>query len=340
MLYHFGTWIDVSHPLSRLGIYGVSLFFVISGLSIAIAYNHFIVDTKTVIIFYLRRLFRIWPLLWIAVGLVVIPTFITGINPWGGGEPFAFTRILLNLTTLAGLISDNNGGGWINVGAWSLGVEMVFYLVAPLIIASYRYAQSIGNAISVISLVPFVIYCFVLLNPDQSLAYQFSTYASPANNLIFFWAGIAIYYNAHNFKFPSCNRRFYFWTPLLIFFLYPVSGDQINIVTGVSRIIFSICCVWIVFVWWKCPPTVGLRTTFLLSRLGAWSYGIYLLHPIVAWYVVSVFSVGEEFFQVDKIPYVRTILSLILTIAMASIVYRSIEKPFINFGRRFNLKAG
>lgn len=87
MLYHFGSWHDAAHPIGRLGIYGVSIFFILSGLSIAIAYDGFICDIRTSVRFFIRRLFRIWPLLWLAVALVVIPTCLTGKGPYGG-EPY------------------------------------------------------------------------------------------------------------------------------------------------------------------------------------------------------------------------------------------------------------
>lgn len=63
MLYHFGPWHDAAHPIGRLGIYGVSIFFILSGLSMAIAYDRYICDVPSSVSFFIRRLFRIWPLL-------------------------------------------------------------------------------------------------------------------------------------------------------------------------------------------------------------------------------------------------------------------------------------
>ena len=51
MFYHLTSWhispLDSSNILGRLGIYGVSVFFVLSGLSMAVVYSSFIVDVKT-----------------------------------------------------------------------------------------------------------------------------------------------------------------------------------------------------------------------------------------------------------------------------------------------------
>nr|WP_279290178.1 hypothetical protein [Clostridium cibarium] len=69
MAYHLYYWrvapLNADSCLGRLGIYAVSIFFILSGLSMAIVYNGFINSIKTSFVFLVRRIFRIWPLLWI-----------------------------------------------------------------------------------------------------------------------------------------------------------------------------------------------------------------------------------------------------------------------------------
>ncbi|WP_447505644.1 acyltransferase family protein [Acinetobacter pittii] len=74
MIYHLISW-EVFHPqsgniLGNFGIYGVSIFFVLSGLSMGIVYNNYIKNFHTSIVFFIRRLFRLLPLLWIAIAIV------------------------------------------------------------------------------------------------------------------------------------------------------------------------------------------------------------------------------------------------------------------------------
>ncbi len=49
MFYHLTSWhitpLDSSSVLGRLGIYGVSVFFILSGLSMAVVYSNFILIT-------------------------------------------------------------------------------------------------------------------------------------------------------------------------------------------------------------------------------------------------------------------------------------------------------
>jgi len=83
MIYHLTSW-NLYHPdastlLGRLGVYAVSIFYILSGLSIAIAYSHFIIDIKSSIAFYIRRIFRIWPLLWVCIIAVVFLYILKGL---------------------------------------------------------------------------------------------------------------------------------------------------------------------------------------------------------------------------------------------------------------------
>jgi len=58
--------------IGRLGIYAVSVFFILSGLSLAHVYHASVNDIKSYLFFMIKRIFRIWPLLWIALVLVML----------------------------------------------------------------------------------------------------------------------------------------------------------------------------------------------------------------------------------------------------------------------------
>jgi len=63
MLYHMSGQTDTGTLLGKLGIYGVCIFFILSGLSMAIAYDAALHGFRGAAEFVVRRLFRIWPLL-------------------------------------------------------------------------------------------------------------------------------------------------------------------------------------------------------------------------------------------------------------------------------------
>ena len=142
LLYHVVSWetapLDASTLLGKLGAYGVSMFFILSGLSIAIAYHRFIVDAPSSARFFVRRVFRIWPLLWVAI-------LVLSAARMAQGEPFSWFVIILNLTTLFGFVSPTS---YVNTGAWSIGNEMVYYAMTPALILAYNRSMTLGNLVT------------------------------------------------------------------------------------------------------------------------------------------------------------------------------------------------
>ncbi|MCG9515931.1 acyltransferase, partial [Acinetobacter pittii] len=187
MTYHLVSW-QFFHPkagniLGNFGIYGVSIFFVLSGLSMALAYHHFIKDIKSYTSFFIRRIFRIWPLLWLAIILISIENFrlYAELDCW---------KIFINLTTLFGFLSPTE---YINVGAWSIGNEIVYYSLTPILIILYNYKKILGNALVFFSILIGLYFSFYLLHSDVNLSNQWETYINPFNNLFLYYCGIALY---------------------------------------------------------------------------------------------------------------------------------------------------
>lgn len=319
MLYHFGGKSDAATPLGRLGVYAVSIFFILSGLSMAIAYDRYIKDFHTAGMFFVRRLFRIWPLLWIAVALVAVPAHIAG-------KPYNGTMLTLNLSTLFGFIAPTQ---YINLGAWSIGNEMVYYALTPAFIAAYRWRTSAGNIMTALASAIGLVFAFHLLNPSSGLATQWAIYINPFNNLFLYCTGLAIYYNFRETTLPSSWHL-----PLLIlsissFFLYPASGDTINIVTGLNRVAMSLISAAVVFGFYKCAPSLPNFLSAKLEALGVATYGVYLLHPIVMDFVKLTLSALEL-----HVRFIPTLLASGMTIVLALTTYRFIEAPFVRFGKR------
>lgn len=101
MSYHLIIWLffelNASTLIGRLGLYAVAVFFILSGLSMAIVYNTYIKNEKRAILFFVRRIFRIWPLLWICIVLVVLPNYFIF-------KEIDVVAIVLNITTAFGFI--------------------------------------------------------------------------------------------------------------------------------------------------------------------------------------------------------------------------------------------
>ncbi len=331
MIYHLTGGVffanDSSVLLGRLGIYGVSIFFILSGLSMSIVYSNYIVDAQTAVFFFIRRIFRIWPLLWICIFLALVPLYIQG-------ESISIISIIANMTTVFGFIKPD---AYINTGAWSIGNEMVYYSLTPIVIGFYSKNKIYGNLFVFLSFVMSVIFSFYLLKSSDTIASQWVTYVNPFNNLFLYASGIAIFYNLNTFKIGHVLNLCLFLIPVLFFLYYPVSGDQIHIVTGWNRLMFMFFSIIFVISFYKfdlyqyAPKVIA----YPLELFGVATYGVYLLHPIIALYLKN----GLKLIGIDNVYLVFTI-TCILTVIIALISYNVYETKLMAIGKRLTNKEG
>lgn len=323
MFYHYFSWViaepSINSVLGKLGIYAVSIFFVLSGLSLAIVYNNHIKGLKTSLIFFVRRIFRIWPVLWISV------FFATAVALYSR-QPLDLKTIALNLTTLFGFFDHAH---YLSAGLWSIGNEMVYYALTPLIIMLFNRKRLYGNIFFALTVSIGLIFSFHWINNRSTFIQEWNTYINPFNNLFFFVSGIALYYNFKNIKIKNIAIIVSLITVGFLFSFIDVGEETIAIVTGKYRMIFSAFSILAAFLFWK--------ITFVLPHLigGIWNkiclatYSIYLLHPYVR-QAVRFFAKDET----QAAPFILISLYSVLTVIVSLAVYRFIEKPFIALGKR------
>lgn len=110
-------------------MWGVDLFFVISGFligGILLDHRHSVAMVKT---FYLRRILRIWPLYFFLVLLLAGPTYAMGFPAQARYLPFwTYLLFLQNIPMSLGFWAL-----FAYAPLWSIAVEEQFYIVAPLL---------------------------------------------------------------------------------------------------------------------------------------------------------------------------------------------------------------
>jgi len=323
MIYHLTYWIltplDASNLLGRLGIYGVSIFFILSGLSMAIVYNNYIKSFKTSIKFYIRRIFRIWPLLWLVTSLIIL-------SPVLSNQTYSLKLIFLNFTTLFGFISPTK---YIATGAWSIGNEMVYYALTPIILAAFNYKLWLGNFLFIITLFIGLLFAFIFLHSDKIFAEQWAVYVNPFNNLFLYIGGISIYYNLKQSSINTLALSFVLLISILSFCFLPFSGNQIILVTGIGRIIFVILSFTIVISFYKMKfNKMPQMIKNSLESFGFATYGIYLMHPIIYGYTHNlIHNTFLLFFTV-----------VIVTIIVSIYTFRLFEIKLTEIGKKFSNK--
>lgn len=330
MVYHLTGWKfhqpDSSELLGRLGIYGVSMFFVLSGLSMAAVYANFIRDARSWASFFIRRIFRIWPLLWVAVITVTLAGALVK------GESIDWPLVLLNLTTLFGFVSP---GSYVNTGAWSIGNEMVFYALTPALLAVYNRSTRSGNAILAATVAAGLYFAFAAFDRQSTLASQWQTYIHPLNNLMFYVAGVALFYNARGQLAGGRTPLLVLLVSLIVLTWYPTGGDLVNVVSGPERVAFLLACIGTVFGFYRMRVAVPRWLSRPLAALGVATYGVYLLHPIV----YQAIELVARQLRLQPSPALIVAATIAATIALSLAMYDRFEAPMIRLGKRLTSSA-
>lgn len=317
MMYHTFSFnfhaLDSSTFLGRLGIYGVSIFFILSGLSMAIVYHDYFKTKRSIISFYFKRILRIFPLFWLTFVFVLLLNW----------KVESFHVFIVNLFFIFGIDENEHS---IVPGGWSVGSEMVFYAFTPFILMAYTYKKWIGRFIIMLLILFGSIYAFNKLKDVTLLAEYWYLYVAPFNNFFLFGLGILIYYEFKNVKLNSKYWFVLFLLLVLIFIYYPVSGNQINIVKGVNRFVFSGLSFLMVLLFFISNIKLSKWIEIPLQKFGIATYGVYLLHQIIQQFLFQYCN-----FQKSIILMVTTIA---LSIIIALISYRYFERPMVNLLKR------
>lgn len=307
MVYHYSLFTygkpDASTVLGRLGIYGVSIFYVLSGLTLYLAYKNRMNNGKEVAGFFVKRTFRIFPLLWLAT----IATLVLY-----DGLP-TMSTIVLNLTGFFGFVawSDN-----IATGAWSIGNELVFYSIFPLFFLLMKWSRWA----MIILLTGFLaLYVWFAFRTDAT---TWNVYTNPLNQVFLFAAGFVMGWITKNIN-QKLNLLLLTIGVLLFIFL-PVEGEQMSLVAGWNRMIFSGICILICFSFFKLTKELPEIIDRSLRWLGETSYSLYLLHPLVYSVMAHLITTGLTL----------ALISAAITLFWSHVTFKLFEKPFVKMGQK------
>ena len=320
--------------LFRNGANAVSFFFVLSGFLITYLLLKEKNQTKTISIksFYLRRVKRIWPLyfLLIFIGTIFLPFFFSIFNI-DYQMPYTLSQTWYYFLFFFPILVLFNYGNHFLEPLWSIGVEEVFYLIwAPLFkfikkslipilfiiaikLSLSIYIQIQGIDIST-NLFAFLIhnYSFETMAIGALGAYLLFTtppyksletsilFAKPIKYLLYL---IVIIYLCFNINIDNCIWNFVFKTPVL------------------SPLIISLLYLYIIISYTlSFKEKKENRTLFLLGEI---SYGIYMYHMGVMFFVVLIFSKLKAF-----IPNSLLIITFLIAVFLLTIVISSLSKRY------------
>ncbi|WP_109482403.1 acyltransferase [Paraburkholderia sp. C35] len=153
ILVHLALFMPALPPwlqaVSDMGQYGVQLFFVISAVTIMLTLEEETKrfgDDRSLIArrFYVKRFFRIAPLYYVAIAVYSLGNQLAAHFGTQVTAPHGVADVIANLLFIhAWLPSAVNT---VVPGGWSIGVEMCFYLFAPLIFVATRTRRGLWRA--------------------------------------------------------------------------------------------------------------------------------------------------------------------------------------------------
>ena len=121
------------------GLYGVLVFFLISGYIVPASLER----TGSVRTFWIGRLFRLFPLFAVVIGLT-LTMHLAGLPGLRGSDQNAAASALSHVFMLNDLLGEPN----LVVVIWTLSYEMVFYLLVTALFAARQHRRSGGLAVT------------------------------------------------------------------------------------------------------------------------------------------------------------------------------------------------
>lgn len=329
MIFHYVEWQDIilpwhiQKPLELLGIYAVSTFYTLSGCALFIVYRNRTIDKEFYREFWIKRIFRIVPLFWLA-SLLAILTQNESLDIW---------KLFLNFSLLFSWLAPE---AYYATGAWSIGNEWAFYTLFPLILWASRSRFNIA-ILSVVTCAITAWFAFFVISPSISLTDQWKIYIHPLNQVILFVSGILL--GRFVVKANISNKLpIKVYLSVILFIAISYFTNISECVSGLYRfILIGICLV--------CCQ--GFSVTLLkhgiiskiLTFLGTISYTVYLIHPLMHHAMSKVIGKIDSMLQADVLSQeIRSgsvfYGSILATLVISSVIYLKLEKPAIRFGRR------
>jgi len=330
MIYHYLSWSSTKFSadtfMGRLGIYGVSIFYVLSGLTLFYVYHQKMKPSKEDLLsFFKKRIFRIFPLLWL---VTIIAILLSRNLP-------NFKDLFLNLSGLFGFVSWDT---YFSPGVWSIGNELVFYVFFPFFIFFIKKFKPLMLLLSIILLALYLYFAFLKLDSHIDLNKQWRMYVNPLNQVFLFLGGFLIGYFFNHLKLKNTIVFTLLLVGLGVFTFYPAEGNTIAIVTGLNRLIFTACCFLVCFCFYKLTFKFPQIIHKPLTLLGETSYSIYLIHPII-WKLTGILIGYLGTHNLYPPRYGKLFFSIAVTLVVSYYVYHYFEKYFMKLGHTKRIKS-
>jgi peptidoglycan/LPS O-acetylase OafA/YrhL len=291
------------YNIQPIGLVGVLIFFVHTSLVLQLSLERDAEKEKSkrALFFFIRRLFRIYPL------SVVVVLIVAGVSRLPPGEPLSISEIITNLLLIQNITGHRSVVGTL----WSLPYEVQMYLFLPSLFTvvtllggrAPRYLIGIwGGAI-----------CLIFAVSAMKWNYHLIKYFP-----CFLPGVLAFSLRALSRKFPPAVLFLYVGFVVIIF---PWLVNQYGVRENIAA--WPVCLLLGLLI----PICREIKSTLLKQGgkiIARYSYGVYLVHLPIAQYAFSIKGVSS---------LMQWSVFVVGTVIMSFLAYHLIEQPGIRLGR-------
>ncbi|MCH1611564.1 MAG: acyltransferase [Luminiphilus sp.] len=325
-----GTILDPTIYIG-FGWMGVPLFFVLSGYLLGGQVIHAQLDARFLKRFWLRRFLRIYPAVWAELLiLLLVGTFVIGLISTQGMASLPLQFLLwINLPPFM--------AEPINLVWWTLPVELSFYLLLPLLGVLARHVS--WSRLLVVALMITLGWraAWFLSTDTENYLKILPILDSLPGVLLTFMLGFSM--NFLPGQLSILQRRWGVVISLITLLMLMQWQLTLNDVYWTGH--------WILVIW---PPMIALPIAGLvyflrdpspewqwlqqrwLVWLGHVSFGIYLWHFQVMRVLVLLYP---DLWDTPATSLVALLISLPVTLSLATLSYYVIEKPLMGWGKKY-----
>ena len=325
------------------GMFGVDLFFVLSGFLITGILYDSLKDDGYFRKFYARRALRIFPLYYGVLAVCLLLTYPLHLH-WGD-MGWLLVFYLQNLHPMK-IISFTPGAGIGLYHFWSLAVEEQFYLVWPAVVFLIRDKRKLLVTMLVASAMVLLLRLVLLLEGASPFAMHV-TMVCRADSLML-GGTLAMLYRSSQWQRVQRVAPWGFWGATVMMLAYILALQPLLAAHGFYGPLWGNGVQYAVLaVGFACLIAWSLRAGSVCSWffqlewmrfLGKYSYGLYVLHVLVL--SIMNLPLRAALLGVTHSKLVAVVgagvTSLAVSIVAAYASYHLYEKPFLNLKHRFD----
>jgi peptidoglycan/LPS O-acetylase OafA/YrhL len=349
VLFHFKIGSILNNGFTENGYLMVDFFFILSGF--VIAYNYFdkINNIPTLKNYMFKRIFRLYPLhlfillLWLAIEVTKYYLYINNsLHPFEDNIPFTknnFQSFFMHLFLMQNVFTDQLT--W-NGPSWSISVEFYTYLIFGISIIVIGFLLREKTNLLYLMLCIFFVFSAVIL-------LLFATEKMFLRCIYGFFLGSAMYFlSKYKNKYFCSNLLSYILALFAILCTIYIPKYQLLISFFYFLSIYSLLMLI------NFAPLVA-STNFLLNILsykplvflGSISYGVYMTHSLIIGGLFDAIKFSNLNF-ISKDGYITLVgfsqleiellmfSTLAIIISLSYLCLKYIERPFIDYSKKYN----